>query len=71
MARVALGWCIRDLASEAELTPPMVTQFETGSNVTVEKILRSLDRAAITCVTENVGATGVMPPRHRGDKLPR
>ena len=45
MARVALGWGVRDLAREAGLTPPTITKFETGGNVTietVEKIPRNL-----------------------------
>lgn len=66
MARVALGWGVRDLAREAGLTPPTITKFETGGNVTietVEKIQRALERAGITWVPENGGPAGVRPPR--------
>ena len=74
MARVALDWGVRDLAREAGLTPPTITKFETGGNVTidtVEKIQRALERAGITWVPENGGPAGVRPPRHQADKLPR
>ena len=66
MARVALGWGVRDLAREAGLMPPTITKFETGGNVTietVEKIQRALERAGITWVPENGGPAGVRPPR--------
>ncbi len=73
MARVALGWGVRDLAREAGLTPPTITKFETGGNVTietVEKIQRALERAGITWVPENGGPAGVRPPRQVADTLP-
>ena len=66
MARVALGWGVRDLAREAGITPPTVTKFENGGNVTletVEKIQRALEQAGITWVPENGGPAGVRPPR--------
>lgn len=66
MARVALGWGVRDLAREAGLTPQTVTKFENGGNVTLEtvvKIKAAFDRAGITWVPENGGPAGVRPPR--------
>lgn len=69
MARVALGWGVRDLAREAGLTPPTITKFENGGNVTLdtaEKIQHALDRAGITWVPENGGPAGVRPPRPKG-----
>lgn len=74
MARVALGWGVRDLAREAGLTPPTITKFETGGNVTVEtveKMQRALERAGITWVPENGGPAGVRPPKQQSGPLPR
>lgn len=74
MARVALGWGVRDLAREAGITPPTVTKFETGGNVTietVEKVQRALEKAGVTWVPENGGPAGVRPPRHAADNVRR
>ena len=66
MARVALGWGIRDLAKHASTTAQTVTKFENGGNVTVDtlrKIQAALEQAGITWVPENGGPAGVRPPR--------
>lgn len=66
MARAALGWGVRELAREAGITPPTVSKFETGGNVTVEslrKMQAALERAGITWVPENGGPPGVRQPR--------
>lgn len=65
MARVALGWGVRELAAEAGVTPPTITKFENGGNVTVEtlrKIQVALERGGITWVPENGGPPGVRQP---------
>ncbi len=65
MARVALGWGVRDLARQADLTAQTVTKFENGGNVTLEtleKLKSALENAGITWVPENGGPAGVRPP---------
>jgi transcriptional regulator with XRE-family HTH domain len=48
MARMALGWGVRDLACAAEVSPATVKRFECGESlrvVTVEMIQRALENA--------------------------
>lgn len=66
MARAALGWGVRELAAEAGVTPPTISKFENGGNVTIEtlkKIQAALEGAGITWVPENGGPPGVRQPR--------
>lgn len=73
MARAALGWGVRDLAKQAGITPPTVTKFENGGNVTVEtlkKIQAALEEAGITWVPENGGPPGVRQPRQPSKERP-
>ena len=67
MARVALGWGVRDLAANAGVTANTVSRFENGADArgnTIRKILRALEDAGIEFIDENGGGPGVRL-RHR------
>ena len=62
MARVALGWGVRDLAASAGVTANTVSRFENGADArgnTIRKIQRSLEDAGIEFIDENGGGPGV------------
>jgi transcriptional regulator with XRE-family HTH domain len=62
MARMALGWGVRDLACAAEVSPPTVRRFERGESlrvVTVEMIQRALENAGVIFIDANGGGPGV------------
>ncbi len=51
MARVAVGWGVRDLAAKARVSPSTVTRFEnelaTPIPLTVEAMQRALEAAGV------------------------
>jgi transcriptional regulator with XRE-family HTH domain len=62
MARMALGWGMRDLACAAEVSPATVKRFECGESlrvVTVEMIQRALENAGVILIDANGGGPGV------------
>ncbi len=62
MARVALGWGVRDLAAHAGVTANTVSRFENGADAlgnTIRKIQRTLEDAGIEFIDENGGGPGV------------
>ncbi len=62
MARVALGWGVRDLAAHAGVTANTVSRFENGADAlgnTIRKIQRALEDAGIEFIDENGGGPGV------------
>lgn len=62
MARAALGWSVRDLASRAGLAANTVSRFENGSDAygeTLTKIQRAFEHAGIIFIDENDEGPGV------------
>ena len=62
MARVALGWGIRDLAREATVSPDTIARFERGEALksqTAQTIKEAFERAGIEFIPENGGGVGV------------
>ncbi len=62
MARAALGWGVRDLAVNADVTANTVSRFENGADAlgnTLRKIQRALEDADIEFIDENGGGPGV------------
>ncbi len=71
MARAALGWSVRDLASRAGLAANTVSRYENGTDAygeTLTKIQRALEDAGIIFIDENDEGPGV---RLRGDQAGR
>ena len=71
MARAALGWSVRDLASRAGLAANTVSRYENGTDAygeTLTKIQRALEDAGIIFIDENDEGPGV---RLRGDRASR
>ncbi len=55
MARAALGWSVRDLASRAGLAANTVSRFENGSDAygeTLTKIQRAFEQAGIILIDQ-------------------
>ncbi len=55
MARAALGWGVRDLASKANVSANTVSRFENGSDAygdTLAKIQRALEQAGIIFIDQ-------------------
>lgn len=62
MARVALGWGVRDLAKKAQVSTQTVSRLERGDQLksnTVEEIRRAFESAGIEFISENGGGPGV------------
>jgi transcriptional regulator with XRE-family HTH domain len=62
MARVALGWGIRDLAREADVSPDTIARFERGEPLkshTARTIKEAFEGAGIEFIPENGGGVGV------------
>ena len=62
MARTAIGWGVRELASEAEVSAATVTRFERGAGVhsrTIDKLRQTLEAAGVEFIPENGGGPGV------------
>ena len=62
MARAALDWGVRDLASKAGVSANTVSRFENGSDAygdTLTKIQRALEQAGIIFIDEDELGPGV------------
>jgi len=62
MARVAVGWGVRDLAAAAAVSPDTVSRLERGENLnarTVNAIRAALESAGVEFIAENGGGAGV------------
>ena len=62
MARIALGWGVRDLALKAGVTANTVSRYENGADAlgkTLRKIQRALEDAGVEFIDENGGGPGV------------
>lgn len=71
MARVALGWGVRDLAEKAQISTQTVTRFERGDQLkarTVEAICRALIQGGIEFIPENGGGAGVRLARRSSNE---
>ena len=68
MARVALGWGVRDLSAKAGLSANTVSRYENGADAlgeTLRKIERTLERGGIVFIAENGGGPGVRLAKRR------
>ena len=69
MARAAVGWGVRELATAAKVSIDTVARFERGDELkdrTVEAMMRALEAAGIEFIDQNGGGPGVRlkkPPR--------
>ena len=71
MARAALGWGVRDLASAAKVSIDTVVRFERGDELkdrTVEAIQRALEAGGIEFIDENGGGAGVRVRKRQSRK---
>ena len=62
MARAALGWGVRDLASKVGVSANTISRYENGSDAlgsTLSKIRRVFEEAGIIFIDENGGGAGV------------
>jgi DNA-binding XRE family transcriptional regulator len=62
MARVALGWGVRELAQIAKVSTQTVTRFERGDQLrgrTVESIKTAFEEAGIEFIPENGRGPGL------------
>lgn len=62
MARAALGWGVRDLASAAKVSPDTIARLERGETLyprTVDAIRGALEAAGIIFIQENGEGPGV------------
>lgn len=62
MARAALGWGVRDLATKAGTTPNTISRIEGGGDAlggTLSKIEAAFIAAGIEFIPENGGGEGV------------
>ncbi|WP_306413980.1 helix-turn-helix domain-containing protein [Gluconobacter oxydans] len=62
MARVAIGWGVRDLAAAADVSPNTIARFERGDPLrenTVALIRKALEAAGVEFIPQNGGGPGV------------
>jgi transcriptional regulator with XRE-family HTH domain len=62
MARAALKWGVRELATRAGLTPNTISRVENGAESmagTLQKIEETLKNAGVEFIAENGGGPGV------------
>ncbi|UXS03205.1 helix-turn-helix domain-containing protein [Agrobacterium tumefaciens] len=62
MARAALRWGVRDLATHAKVTPATITRLEsgkTGHAATLIAIQVAFENAGLQFIEENGGGAGV------------
>lgn len=62
MARVAVGWGVRDLAEAAQVSPDTVARLERGDELrerTVNAIRSALEAAGVEFIEENGSGPGV------------
>lgn len=62
MARAAVGWGVRELAKEAEVSVDTVSRLERGEDLqprTLSAIRSALEAAGVEFIAENGGGPGV------------
>lgn len=66
MARTALNWGVRDLATHAHIGPSTVARFESGkpTNASTLTLIKQAFEAAGVRFTED---GGIVPPKKSGD----
>jgi transcriptional regulator with XRE-family HTH domain len=65
MARAALAWSIKELATAAGIGERTAAKFEIGGNVvpeTVAKMRQALEREGVVFIERGVYVGGVVPP---------
>lgn len=70
MARAALGWGVRDLASAAKVSPDTIARLERGESLyprTLEAIRSALEAAGVDFIPQNGGGPGVRLREPIGD----
>jgi transcriptional regulator with XRE-family HTH domain len=69
MARVAVGWGVRDLAKKAGVAANTVTRIENGADAkqsTIERLQHALEAVGVEFIDENGGGPGVrLRKRHQ------
>ena len=68
MARVALGWGVRDLAEAAEVSPDTIARLERGEQLkgtTLQAVRTAFEAAGIEFIPENGGGPGVRAPKSK------
>jgi transcriptional regulator with XRE-family HTH domain len=69
MARVALGWGVRDLAKNASVSPDTIARLERGEQLkssTLLAVRTTFESAGIEFIPENGGGPGVRAPKRKG-----
>jgi len=62
MARAALGWSVRDLASKVGVSGNTVSRFENGADArgsTLSKVQRAFEREGVTFLDDNGAGVGI------------
>ncbi|RUM95123.1 XRE family transcriptional regulator [Pseudaminobacter arsenicus] len=62
MARVGLGWGVRDLAQKARVSTQTITRFEKGEELraaTLEALRQALEEGGVEFIPGNGGGPGV------------
>ncbi|MFE8873401.1 helix-turn-helix domain-containing protein [Acetobacter persici] len=62
MARVAVGWGVRELAAAADVSPNTIARLERGEELkasTIEAIRSALEAAGVEFIPENGEGAGV------------
>jgi transcriptional regulator with XRE-family HTH domain len=62
MARTALGWGVRELATAAKVSTDTVSRFERGEELkerTLDALQAALEAAGVQFIPENGGGPGV------------
>jgi transcriptional regulator with XRE-family HTH domain len=62
MARAALGWNVRELATKAQVTPNTISRIENGGPAktdTLRRIVAALETAGVEFIDPNGGGPGV------------
>ena len=70
MARVALGWGVRELADIAQVSTQTITRLERGDHLkrtTIEAICRAFVEGGIEFIPENGGGPGVRLSRRSSE----
>jgi transcriptional regulator with XRE-family HTH domain len=69
MARVGLGWGVRDLAAKAKVSTETVVRFENGEQLrepTLAKLIAAIERMGVEFIPENGGGPGVRLAKRKG-----
>lgn len=70
MARVAIGWDVRELAAAANVSPNTIARLERGEELkasTIETIRSTLEAAGVEFIPENGGGAGVRLRKRKTD----